>query len=252
MDINNTEQNLQKQNIGQQNTLQKTPSSPKYQNPLSRSIFIGCFAFVVIISVIMGTIGYNLFQDKMMQREFLRKKERIENERKKFIASGGRIISKRSYIKPHTSPTYAKSIEDATKIGFCLPTTYSQRSLVHSESSGTDLLLQTDESNGLDELAKECYQHVRWDFSDERTRLALLTAKKILENMAEAMAEHSALSHVEYINREKAYENRGGCIFHSHHLPKWAQDDPKIFFQAADEYESVGNTMLTRYTTKWE
>ena len=68
MDINNTEQNLQKQNIGQQNILQKTLSSPKYQNPLSRSIFIGCFAFVVIISVIMGTIGYNLFQDKMMQQ----------------------------------------------------------------------------------------------------------------------------------------------------------------------------------------
>ena len=68
MDINNNEQNLEKQNIGQQNILQKIPSSPKYRNPLSRSIFIGCFAFVVIISVIMGTIGYNLFQDKMMQQ----------------------------------------------------------------------------------------------------------------------------------------------------------------------------------------
>ena len=98
-----------------------------------------------------------------------------------------------------------------------------------------------NESCVLDEFTKEYYQHVRWDFSDERTRLALLTAKKILENMAEAMAEYSALSHVEYINREKAYENRGGCIFHSHHLPKWANDDPKNFFQAADEYEGVGN-----------
>ena len=103
------------------------------------------------------------------------------------------------------------------------------------------MLLQTDESNGMDDLAKEYYQHVRWDFSDERTKLAQLTAKKILENVSEAMKEQSALSHVEYINRERAFEKRGGCIFHSHHLPKWAHDDSKIFFQAADEYEGVGN-----------
>ena len=43
------------------------------------------------------------------------------------------------------------------------------------------------------------------------------------------------------INREKPFENRGGCIFHSHHLPKWAHDDSKIFFQAANKYEGVGN-----------
>ena len=193
--------------------------------------------------VMEATLKANLpisFQDKMMQREFLCQKERIENERKKFIASGVRIISKRPNTKSPVAPTHAKTIEDATKIGFCLPT-LSQRSLVYSESSGTDVLLQTDESNGMDFLTKEYYQHVRWDFSDERTRLAQLTAKKILENMSEAMAEHSALSHVEYINREKAFENRGGCIFHSHHLPKWAHDDPKIFFQTADEYEGVGN-----------
>ena len=113
--------------------------------------------------------------------------------------------------------------------GFRLPTTYSERSLVYSESSGTDVLLQTDESNDLDKLAKECYQRVRWDFSNERVKFAQLTAKKILENISEALEEHSALSHVEYINREKAFANRGGCIFHSHHLLNWAHDDPKIF-----------------------
>ena len=193
--------------------------------------------------VIETTLEANLpisFQDKMMQREFERQKGIIENERKKFIASGGRIISKRPNPKPRTSPTHAKSIEDATKIGFRLPT-LSQRTMVYPKSRGTDVFLQNDESNGLVSLAKECYQHVRWDFSDERTKLARLTAKKILENIKEVMEEYSALSHVEYINREKAYENRGGCIFQAHHLPKWAQDDPKKFFQAADEYEGVGN-----------
>ena len=193
--------------------------------------------------VMEATLEANLpisFQDKMMQREFERQKGLIENDRKKFIASGGKIISKRPNPKPRTVPTHAKTIEEATKDGFRLPT-LSECSLLYSEQKGTDLLLQVDESNGMDELAKECYQHVRWDFSAERTKLARLTAKKILENISEAIEEQSALSHVEYINREKAYENRGGCIFHAHHLPKWAHDDPKRFFQAADKYEGVGH-----------
>ena len=50
-----------------------------------------------------------------------------------------------------------------------------------------------------------------------------------------------AVSHVEYINREKAFANRGDCLFHSHHLPKWAKDDPKKFFHAADLYEATDN-----------
>ena len=78
--------------------------------------------------VMEATLEANLpisFQDKMMQREFLRQKERIENARKKFITNGGRIISKRPNPKSAVAPTHAKSIEDATKNGFCLPTTYS-------------------------------------------------------------------------------------------------------------------------------
>ena len=55
------------------------------------------------------------------------------------------------------------------------------------------------------------------------------------------MDQTFASSHVEYINREKAFESRGGCIFHSHQLPKWAKNDPKIFFKAADKYEGKDN-----------
>ena len=84
---------------------------------------------------------------------------------------------------------------------------------------------------------REQNQHVRYDFSDEQKSLAQLTAKKILENVEEAKNKQSAVSHVEYINREKTYEKRGGCIFHAHHLPKWAKDDPKKFFQATDKKE---------------
>ena len=119
--------------------------------------------------------------------------------------------------------------------------TLSQLSLVHSESKGTDMLLLLDESSELDELAKDFYNLVRWNFSSEQARLAKFTADKILENITQTMEQLSALSHVEYINREKAFEKRGGCIFHTHHLPKWAHDDPKKFFQAADKYEGKSN-----------
>ena len=119
--------------------------------------------------------------------------------------------------------------------------TLSQLNLVHSESQGTDLLLQTDESRQLESLSKDCYHSVRWDFSNERKQLAQRTANQILERIQETKAQSSAQTHVEYINREKAFEKRGGCIFHSHRLPKWAHDDPKKFFQAADKYEGKGN-----------
>ena len=128
-----------------------------------------------------------------------------------------------------------------SKIGLCLPTTYSKRSLVHSESKGTELLLSSDESDMLDSFAKESYNLVRWNFSSERKQLAQRIASQILENIQETEVQSSAKIHVEYINREKAFEKRGGCIFHSHRLPKWAHDDPKNFFQAADKYEGKGN-----------
>jgi hypothetical protein len=94
-----------------------------------------------------------------------------------------------------------------------------------------------------DALLQKTFQQKKaeQEISLERTTFAQLTSKKILENVAEAQKQEIALSHVEYINREKAFENHGGCIFHSHRLPKWAHDDPKKFFQAADKYEGVGH-----------
>ena len=50
------------------------------------------------VAVMEAVLEANLpisFQDKMMQRELERRREQIENERKNFIAAGGRIISKR-------------------------------------------------------------------------------------------------------------------------------------------------------------
>ena len=51
----------------------------------------------------------------------------------------------------------------------------------------------------------------------------------------------SAANHLDYINRNNEFAQREGCIFHAHNLPKWADDNPKKFFQAADKYEGCGN-----------
>ena len=103
------------------------------------------------------------------------------------------------------------------------------------------LSLPTDESYQLEQLAKDLHNHVRWNFSLERKKLAERTSLQILERISENIEQLSAQSHVEYINRENAFAHRGGCVFQAHHLPKWAKDDPKKFFQAADKYEGCGN-----------
>ena len=178
------------------------------------------------------------FQDKLMQREIERRKKERDNELRRFLRNGGKIITKRPNTQPRICPAHAKTIDEATKKRFSLPA-LSDLSRLKS-SSGTKEL-NPEETRDIEELVQEQYRLVRYDFSAEQKRLAELTAKKILENMSEANKEETALSHVEYINRERAFENRGGCLFHAHHLPKWAEDDPKVFFEAADKYEGIGN-----------
>ena len=178
------------------------------------------------------------FHDKLMQGTFELRKREQENERRNFLTNGGFIIYKRPKTQSRIHPARAKTLEEATKSGFHLPS-LSQLPLLKGKSEGTKV--NEDESRDLDELMREQYQCVRYDFSDEQKTLAQLTAKKILENVEEALKQQSAVSHAEYINRERAYEKRGGCIFQFHRLPKWAHDDPKKFFQAADIYEGVGH-----------
>ena len=90
-----------------------------------------------------------------------------------------------------------------------------------------------------DLLMQREFMHNKFVDYPERKKLAVETAQKILERMEKKQT--IAQEHVEYINRERAFEKRGECIFHAHRLPKWAHDDPKKFFQAADRYEGVGN-----------
>ena len=178
------------------------------------------------------------FHNRLMQETLELRKQRKENERRKFLANGGSIIYKRPKIQSRIHLARAKTLEEATKTGFHLPS-LSQLPLLNGIAKG--IKVTEDEARDLDEIIYEQYQRVCYDFSDEQKSFAQLTAKKILENVEEARKQQSAVSHAEYINRERAYEKRGGCIFQFHRLPKWANDDPKKFFQAADKYEGVGH-----------
>ena len=135
---------------------------------------------------------------------FIHHKELIENERNYFISNGGSLVSNRHNPKPFITPFNRQSIQAVAKIGLRLPT-LSQLPLVHSQSQRTDIL--------------------------ERKNLAERTADKILANINENLTLLSAKSHVEYINRENAFAKRGGCFFQAHHLPNWANDDPKKFLR---------------------
>ena len=90
-----------------------------------------------------------------------------------------------------------------------------------------------------DPIMQREFMHYKFIDHPERKKLAIDTARKILERMEKRQTD--AQAHVEYINRERAFAQRGECIFHAHRLPKWAKNDPKKFFQAADRYEGVGN-----------
>ena len=175
------------------------------------------------------------FADRLLQNEFIHQLAEKETASERFVGSGGRIITKRPKLQPIAGRT--KTIETITQNGFRL-STLSQSHTLPAES---ETQLPEEESRKLDDIAKERYASVRWNFSAERKKYAQWTAAKILERVEETLDSVYASSHVEYINRERAFAQRGGCIFHAHRLPNWAHDDPKIFFQAADKYEGIGN-----------
>lgn len=95
--------------------------------------------------------------------------------------------------------------------------TLSQLSPIHSESAGIDLLLQDAESRQLEQIEKKFLSPCAMEFSSERKKLAKQTSDKIVEHINEHLQQVSD----RYINREKAFANRGDRIFHSHHRRNW-------------------------------
>lgn len=99
------------------------------------------------------------------------------------------------------------------------------------------MLLQNNIINMLEHRRRELNSHVRWNNRNGRGRLIRDTAGRIISNIEKSEDKVHAFSHVEYINREAAFEKKGGCIYTDNRLPKWAKNDAKKFFAAADRYD---------------
>lgn len=179
------------------------------------------------------------FADEKLQKKFEKLKEQKKNEERKFKECGGKIVTTRPIPKPNVKKFNARTISDVAGAGFNLQKLSAKFMDGENATDTTDLLLSSDEFGELDEVRRKNNFNVRWNFSSEQRKLAEQTAKTILKNLSEMKTEILAASHFEYINREAAFAKRGDCIFSAHHLPSWAKNNPKKFFQAADKYEGA-------------
>ena len=108
---------------------------------------------------------------------------------------------------------------------------------VDVEGKRTRVLLPHDEHVQLLERARSIARpFMRRSLSRRREQITE-TANEILKNMQNSIGNDFAYAHLEYINREAAYQNRGGCKMTGHHLPRWAEGSAMRFFHAADRYE---------------
>ncbi|MGN0950126.1 MAG: MobA/MobL family protein [Mitsuokella sp.] len=175
------------------------------------------------------------FADENLQAIFEKKKEERKHEREEYRRQGGKIIragilseSDAPVLRtPPASVTPPKTISSLRKL--------SELHVVPSEQQ-PKRVLQRDEKRrvGFDESTRPA--PVRWSLSWARRERARIAARRILKNIDANKEELLALRHVEYINREKAFKKKGGCVYTQHRLPKWAKDSPNVFFRAADRY----------------
>lgn len=158
----------------------------------------------------------------------LRSRGRISTRDRK--ADGSRT----SDLQPNPA---AASLKTIAQKGFHVPAL--QSSHLDPKRGRPDVLLHGAQSHKL--FRRRRYRHlsVRWkDFSrDESRRRVEKTTNQILLALQNDSENIFAESHVQYINRDKAFQKRGGCLYKNHHLPAWAKNDPVVFFAAADRYE---------------
>ena len=103
----------------------------------------------------------------------------------------------------------------------------------------TRLLLSDDEKRDiyLGGGRRESNLAMRWSLSRGRRGEIEKSVDSILGVLQKNVDGDFAFAHVQYINREAAFTNRGGCVATGHHLPQWANDSPLRFFHAADRFE---------------
>lgn len=110
---------------------------------------------------------------------------------------------------------------------------------VAHQRRGTRLLLSNDEKREfyLGGGRRDACLSMRWALSRGRRGEIEKAADSILGVLQKNVDGDFAFAHLQYINREAAFTNRGGCVATGHHLPQWAKDSPLRFFHAADRFE---------------
>ena len=101
------------------------------------------------------------------------------------------------------------------------------------------MLLPLNHAIGLEQPGTQCPDTMRRDFRWGTRRKIDAMAARIL---AQVDGITPASRHSDYINRRESFTAKGGCIYTAHHLPKWANNNPKEFFAAADKYERANGT----------
>ena len=176
------------------------------------------------------------FEDASMQSILEKKRKEKNDEREQFRRQGGKVILRKNISKSDLNE--GQRIDSHAPSIRALPTVRQLPKLHVVRPKQEDAALPLPAATGdlLGHLGTERNPPVRWDISDGRRQYAERTAHRILANFARQKDTISALRHVEYINREKGFSERGDCVYKQHRLPAWAKGSPTVFFRAADRY----------------
>ena len=106
---------------------------------------------------------------------------------------------------------------------------------------GTEMLVQGDERLHLHNEGQINRSSLRWSLASGRRIRISRAVDQIIRSIENNSDRVYASSHLQYINHEAAFQKRGGCIETGHHLPSWAEDNPKKLFDAADIYSPAND-----------
>lgn len=170
---------------------------------------------------------------------------KIKNIQKEYEADGKRISEYHQKCKDRHGVSLA-NVEFSEENSVCEFNTKNEFSLqdvsiwdMDVQQSGLGMFLSNSSSNGMELEETDKYQPMRRDvLRREKRNVEVLADKLLSANKKEAIAA----SHADYINRENIFAKKGGCVYKSNHLPKWANNSPKVFFAAADKYEQKNGT----------
>ena len=189
------------------------------------------------------------FEDTTFQNEFVKIREvnNERNERRTETKSGTRVDidyrpfgedKGRELFESGPGPNSKKILAEEKDGLHKLSSSY-----LDIDGRRNDVLVPSYEAHSLYDQGREASADLRWSIYSSRTAKATkVTVNEIIDNIKSGRQNTAAASHAQYINREAAFKKRGGCIATGHHLPPWAEDNPRKFFEAADKYERSNGT----------